>query len=114
MYRKATMGCQNCGDCIQDHLSYAGCTMRWCYKQLRNGPCGGSRADGTCEAHPDQPCWWTEIYRGTLAGGKDPRRFATTLIPPRDWRLDRTNSLANRFADLDNYPRREMVAPPKG
>ena len=112
LYREATLGCQNCGDCIQDHLSYAGCTMRWCYKQLRNGPCGGSRADGMCEARPDQPCWWTEIYRGTRAAGGDPRRFATTLIPPRDWRLDRTNALANRFADLDNYAHRELMNTP--
>ena len=109
LYRKATLGCQSCGDCIQDHLSYAGCTMRWCYKQLRNGPCGGSRVDGTCEAHPERPCRWNEIYSATLAAGGDPARFASTLIPPRDWRLDLTNALANRFAELDNYPRREKM-----
>jgi methylenetetrahydrofolate reductase (NADPH) len=113
LYRKATLGCQSCGDCIQDHLNYAGCTMRWCAKQLRNGPCGGSRVDGTCEVHPERICIWGEIYRATRAAGQDPRRFATTLIPPRNWRLDLTNALANRFADLDNYPRREQVAAPR-
>jgi methylenetetrahydrofolate reductase (NADPH) len=113
-YRKATMDCQSCGDCVQDHLSYAGCTMRWCYKQLRNGPCGGSRIDDACEFRPEQPCWWTEVYDATLASGKDPRRFATTVIPPRDWRLDLTNALANHFAELDNYPRRESVEASKG
>ena len=43
LYRKATLGCKSCGDCIQDHLDYAGCSMRNCYKELRNGPCGGSK-----------------------------------------------------------------------
>jgi methylenetetrahydrofolate reductase (NADPH) len=106
LYRKATLGCKSCGDCLQDHLDYAGCSMRWCYKELRNGPCGGSRIDGTCEARPEQECIWNVIYRGALAMGDDPRKFARTLIPPRDWCLDGTNALANRFAQLDNRDKR--------
>jgi methylenetetrahydrofolate reductase (NADPH) len=106
LYRKATLGCQSCGDCIQDHLSYAGCSMRWCYKELRNGPCGGSQVDGTCEARPGLPCLWNLVYEAALALGEDPARFARTLIPPRDWSLDRTNALVNRFAGTDNLPRR--------
>jgi len=106
LYRKATLGCQSCGDCIQDHLSYAGCSMRWCYKELRNGPCGGSRVDGTCEARPELPCLWNQIYQASLALGEDPARFARTLIPPRDWSLDRTNALVNRFAGTDNLSKR--------
>jgi hypothetical protein len=80
--------------------------MRWCYKELRNGPCGGSRVDGTCEARPEEPCVWNVIYRGARAVGDDPRKFARTLIPPRDWCLDGTNALANRFAGLDNLGKR--------
>jgi len=106
LYRKATLGCVGCGDCLQDHLDYTGCSMRWCYKELRNGPCGGSRADGTCEARPDLPCVWNKIYSGTLAMGDDPGKFARLLIPARDWSLDRTNALANRFAGLDNLGNR--------
>ena len=109
LYRKATLGCQSCGDCIQDHLSYAGCSMRWCYKELRNGPCGGSRTDGTCEAHPELPCLWNQVYQASLALGEDPARFAGTLIPPRDWSLDRTNALVNRFAGTDNLSKRTNV-----
>jgi methylenetetrahydrofolate reductase (NADPH) len=105
-YRKATLGCVGCGDCLQDHLNYAGCSMRWCYKELRNGPCGGSRVDGSCEARPDRPCIWNQIYLGTLAMGEDPAKFARVLVPPRDWGLDGTNSLANRFAGLDNLGKR--------
>jgi methylenetetrahydrofolate reductase (NADPH) len=106
LYRKATLGCASCGDCLQDHLNYAGCSMRWCYKELRNGPCGGSRVDGNCEACADVPCVWNQIYLGTLAMGDDPAKFAHLLIPPRDWSLDRTNALANRFAGLDNLNKR--------
>jgi len=106
LYRKATLGCVSCGDCIQEHLNYAGCSMRWCYKELRNGPCGGSRVDGSCEARPELPCIWNTIYLSTLAVGDDPKKFARTLIPPRDWCLDRTNALANRLAGLDNLCKR--------
>ena len=106
LYRKTTLGCVSCGDCLQDHLDYAGCSMRWCYKELRNGPCGGSRVDGTCEAHADLACVWNKVYFGTLAMGDDPSKFAHLLIPPRDWSLDRTNALANRFAGLDNLSKR--------
>jgi methylenetetrahydrofolate reductase (NADPH) len=110
LYRKATLGCKSCGDCLQDHLDYAGCSMRWCYKELRNGPCGGSRVDGTCEARPEQECIWNVIYRGARAMGDDPRKFAHKLIPPRDWTLDGTNALANRFAGLDNLDKRVELA----
>lgn len=120
-YRKAVLGCMSCGDCIQDHLNYAGCTMRLCYKNLRNGPCGGSRVDGTCEANPAIPCVWSQVYQSALAAGDNPKRFAGTLIPPRDWDLDQTNALTNRLTDLDNYSKRVTlddstgsVAPPKG
>ena len=106
LYRKATLGCMSCGDCIQDHLDYAGCTMRWCFKNLRNGPCGGSRIDGSCEADPGLPCIWNLVYLSTLSAGDDPRRFARTLVPPRDWCLDQTNALANRLVGLDNLCRR--------
>ena len=109
VYRKATLGCVSCGDCLQDHLNYAGCSMRWCYKELRNGPCGGSRIDGSCEAHPELPCIWNLVYLGTLAVGDDPRKFGRILVPPRDWCLDKTNALANRFVGLDNLCKRTEV-----
>jgi methylenetetrahydrofolate reductase (NADPH) len=115
LYRKAVFGCADCGDCIQDHLAYAGCSMRWCYKNLRNGPCGGSRPDGSCETAGNgnggqiRPCIWNQAYDAVLAAGEDPRRFSETLIPPRDWSLDRTNSLVNRLVGLDGAKRRVPV-----
>ncbi len=109
LYRKAVLGCAGCGDCLQDHLNYAGCTMSRCHKGLRNGPCGGSRVDGSCEANPGLPCVWGRVYHSTLAAGEDPAKFADTWIPPRNWHLNKTNALANRLAGLDNYPRRLRV-----
>jgi methylenetetrahydrofolate reductase (NADPH) len=105
VYRKTVFNCVSCGDCIQDHLNYAGCSMRWCYKELRNGPCGGSRMDGSCEALPELPCIWNKVYSATLVTGEDPRKFARTRLRPRDWNLDQTNSLANRLAGLDGHSR---------
>jgi len=106
LYRKVAFGCVSCGDCVQDHLNYAGCSMNRCYKELRNGPCGGSKVDGTCEVRADRPCVWNQVYSGSLAMGDDPEKFAHILVPPRDWALDRTNALANRFAGLDNLAKR--------
>jgi len=106
LYRKTTVGCLSCGDCIQDHLQYVGCTVRGCYKELRNGPCGGSRVDGSCEARPGQLCIWNQIYLGALAAGDDPKKFAHILVPARNWGLDRTNALVNRLMGLDNARKR--------
>ena len=110
IYRKAALGCMSCGDCIQDHLHYAGCTMNKCYKELRNGPCGGSRIDGSCEADSSIPCIWNIVYESTVASGDDPRKFATTLVPPRTWCLDQTNAMANRLLGLDNACRRQDLS----
>jgi methylenetetrahydrofolate reductase (NADPH) len=114
LYRKTVFGCAGCGDCIQEHLDYVGCSMRWCYKELRNGPCGGSRIDGTCEARPELPCIWNQVYLGARALRDDPRKFARVIVPPRDWCLDGTNSLVNRLAGLDNLPKRVRIPAREG
>ena len=33
-----------------------------CPKTLRNGPCGGVRADGGCEVKPEMRCVWLKGY----------------------------------------------------
>jgi hypothetical protein len=55
--------CRMCGQCI---LSATGmsCPMN-CPKRLRNGPCGGVRANGHCEVEPDMPCVWVQAWEGS-------------------------------------------------
>lgn len=53
---------QNCGQCIVGFTGLA-CPMN-CPKKLRNGPCGGVRADGTCEVDPDMTCVWVLAWEG--------------------------------------------------
>ena len=55
--------CRMCGRCV---LSSSGmsCPMN-CPKQLRNGPCGGVRANGNCEVEPDMPCVWVKAWEGS-------------------------------------------------
>jgi len=36
-----------------------------CPKNLRNGPCGGVRANGHCEVRPEMKCVWTEAVAGS-------------------------------------------------
>ena len=61
--------CQMCGHCVLSSTGMA-CPMN-CPKQLRNGPCGGVRANGHCEIKPEMRCVWVEAFRGAerMAGG---------------------------------------------
>ena len=58
--KKPVFGCQMCGQCVL-HSTGLTCPMT-CPKQLRNGPCGGVRADGNCEVNPDMRCVWLKAY----------------------------------------------------
>jgi len=55
--------CRMCGQCILSSTGMA-CPMN-CPKQLRNGPCGGVRADGNCEVEPEMPCVWVQAWQGS-------------------------------------------------
>jgi Methylene-tetrahydrofolate reductase C terminal len=63
--------CRMCGQCV---LSATGmsCPMN-CPKNLRNGPCGGVRANGNCEVRPQMRCVWVEAVAGSarIPGGRD-------------------------------------------
>ncbi len=52
--------CQMCGQCIL-HSTGMTCPMT-CPKNLRNGPCGGVRADGHCEVIPERMCIWVQAW----------------------------------------------------
>jgi 5,10-methylenetetrahydrofolate reductase len=62
MTKGITFDCHMCGQCVLSRTGMA-CPMN-CPKNLRNGPCGGIRADGTCELDAAMPCVWMEAWRG--------------------------------------------------
>jgi hypothetical protein len=67
--------CRMCGHCILSSTGMS-CPMN-CPKQLRNGPCGGVRANGNCEVEPDMPCVWVKAWEGSQQheeGRRHPRR----------------------------------------
>ncbi len=54
--------CQMCGDCILSKTGMS-CPMN-CPKTIRNGPCGGVRANGMCEVNPNMRCVWVDAWNG--------------------------------------------------
>src|SRR5215467_8983705 len=61
--------CQMCGQCALSSTGMS-CPMN-CPKNLRNGPCGGVRANGHCEVRPEMRCVWVEAVAGAarIEGG---------------------------------------------
>ena len=61
--------CKMCGQCVLSSTGMA-CPMN-CPKNLRNGPCGGVRANGNCEVRPEMKCVWREAIAGSqrIPGG---------------------------------------------
>lgn len=55
--------CRMCGKCVLSSTGMS-CPMN-CPKQLRNGPCGGVRANGNCEVIADMPCVWVKAWEGS-------------------------------------------------
>jgi len=61
--------CSSCGDCMLNETGGI-CPITLCAKGLVNGPCGGTRDDGTCEADPEKDCAWQLIYDRLKALGQ--------------------------------------------
>lgn len=59
--------CKMCGQCALSSTGLS-CSMN-CPKTLRNGPCGGVRANGHCEVKPEMRCVWVEAYEGSQRMG---------------------------------------------
>ena len=62
--------CQMCGQCALSSTGMS-CPMN-CPKNLRNGPCGGVRANGHCEVKPEMKCVWVQAWAGAehMAGDR--------------------------------------------
>jgi hypothetical protein len=91
--------CKMCGQCVLSSTGMS-CPMN-CPKQLRNGPCGGVRANGNCEVYADMPCVWVKAYEGSrnMADG------AAINVPakPIDHRLKGTSSWLSVAREKSGY-----------
>lgn len=73
-------GCRMCGNCLLQETAFI-CPME-CPKGLRNGPCGGSTAQG-CYIDLSYPCIWYEIYDRAFRMGRE--EMLMEVFPPLDW-----------------------------
>jgi hypothetical protein len=96
--KKLVFDCRMCGQCIL-HSTGMTCSMT-CPKNLRNGPCGGVRANGHCEVIPEIKCIWVEAYERSLhmpTYGEE----IMLLQPPLDWQLQGTSAWVNMLTGAD-------------
>jgi hypothetical protein len=75
--------CRMCGQCVLSSTGMS-CPMN-CPKTLRNGPCGGVRANGNCEVKPAMKCVWVEAFHGSerIPGGLDAMRQVQHAVDQR-------------------------------
>lgn len=75
--------CKMCGQCALSSTGMS-CSMN-CPKNLRNGPCGGVRANGNCEVSPEMRCVWVEAFEGSerMVNGKAAIRVVQMAVDRR-------------------------------
>jgi hypothetical protein len=99
LVKSTLFDCKMCGQCA---LSATGmsCPMN-CPKGLRNGPCGGVRANGNCEVYAEMPCVWVKAYEGSrnMAGGA----AINAPAKPIDHRLKGTSSWLSVAREKSGY-----------
>lgn len=71
--------CRMCGQCILSSTGMS-CPMN-CPKSLRNGPCGGVRANGHCEVRPEMKCVWYLAVAGSARIPEGPEAIARVQRP---------------------------------
>ena len=79
----------SCGQCTLSSTGMA-CPMN-CPKSLRNGPCGGVRADGGWEIKPEMTCVWVTAWEGSQRI-RDGEQAIQVIQPPVDGRLQGSSS----------------------
>lgn len=93
----ALFNCQMCGQCVL-HSTGMTCPMN-CPKNLRNGPCGGVRANGHCEIKPEMRCVWVQAWERS-------RRMPTyghelfSILPPVNRSLQGSSAWINDFTGV--------------
>ena len=119
LVKKPVLHCQSCGQCVLSYNAFT-CCMR-CPKQLRNGPCGGTRENGHCEVYPERECIWWLINERAKKLGRQGKLLK--YHKPVDRRLQDTSAWINAMAgriegiswsrDLDEQDKRPNAGPPK-
>jgi len=100
--------CRMCGQCVLGATGMS-CPMN-CPKHLRNGPCGGVRADGHCEVQPEMRCVWVEAYAGSqrMVAGRDAIKVVQIAV---DWRLEGRSSWLKVARDQGGRARGTRAGP---
>jgi len=96
--KRRIFDCKMCGQCIL-HSTGMTCPMT-CPKNLRNGPCGGVRANGHCEVEPEMRCIWVDAFErsATMTTYKDELHI---LQPPVDRQLEGSSAWINLMTGRD-------------
>jgi methylenetetrahydrofolate reductase (NADPH) len=85
--------CQKCGECLLSSTGFICCQR--CPKRLRNGPCGGTGEDGSCEVYPDRKCIWYRIHKQSKLLHRMPLLYPIKKI--HNWELEGTSAWLNVF-----------------
>lgn len=85
--------CQRCGECVLSSTAFI-CSQN-CPKRLRNGPCGGTGEDGSCEVYPDRKCVWYRIYYRSRLLHRVSLLYKINSI--HNWNLEKTSAWLNLF-----------------
>mgnify|MGYP005841714521 CR=1 FL=1 len=98
--------CRMCGNCA---LAANGMSCPTnCLKRMRNGPCGGVRADGACEVAPAMRCVFVEGWHGSQRLAAPPAQVPN---PPLDHRLAGTSTWL-KVVTGDTQPATLLAPPP--
>lgn len=95
--KKPLFDCRMCGQCVL-HSTGMICPMT-CPKNLRNGPCGGVRMDGSCEVYPEKDCIWVKGYTKSLILPWSVEFHE--IRKPVDWSLEGSSSWLNYLTGRD-------------
>lgn len=93
-------GCQHCGECILSSTAFI-CSQN-CPKRLRNGPCGGTGDDGSCEVYPERMCVWYRIYFRSQLLNRISLLYKLNRI--HNYNLEHTSSWLNVFRKRIDAP----------
>jgi hypothetical protein len=85
--------CQRCGECILSSTGFICCQN--CPKRMRNGPCGGTGEDGSCEVFPERKCVWYRIYFRSKLLRRISLLYKINKI--HNWNLEKTSAWLNVF-----------------